>query len=243
MQIIAVENDKSLLGKLEALVSSEVPRVEFLGYERMDDVLSSLKTLEPDVAFLRIGREDGEIDGMILGKVLRAAFPRINLIFMAETDAYSAEALRLRASGYLRDPVTEEAVRTELKSLRFRPEENPCARLSVSKDKEIFLEQKRLRFRYNKTRDLAAYLIGRPGLVSTIPELEMALWGETNKKHRSYLQNILSDFSNALRAAGGENVMIRRRGRIGIAVAPDGGRSNGPPEIIESYGGKLKMSG
>ena len=63
---------------------------------------------------------------------------------------------------------------------------------------------------------LAKHLIRKKGSVFSTAELEQILWPGEMKSHRSYLQNVISDLSSALKGAGCKDILIRRRGWIGI---------------------------
>ncbi len=212
MRIIVLDQDTERREFLKEAILEAKPDAAVSVFQDADELLAGVRSIVPDAAFLRIETEP--LDGLILGRVLTGMFPRINLIFMAGSDDYTAEALRLRPSGYLKEPITSEAVREELCSLRYEP--GPVPKIKVLENQEVLSGDRPLSFKYSKTRALMNYLVGRDGEVCSTDDIEKYLWSESDKSHKSYLQNILADLSSSLKAAGCEDVLIRRRGQIGI---------------------------
>ena len=212
MRIIVLEPDSEKLIFLEKTLREASPNEEIAVFRDAGKLLQAMRSSSPDTAFLRVETEP--LNGLVLGQVLSAMFPRLNLIFLAETDKYTTEALRLRASGYLKEPITAEAVQEELRKLRYEPQRD--TRIKVLGNQEILAGEHPLNFKYSKTRELMNYLLVRNGAGCTTEDIENYLWEETGKKHKSYLQNILADLSSSLKAAGCEGVLIRRRGQVGI---------------------------
>lgn len=212
MRIVVLDQDAGRRAFLKKAILEAEPDALVSVFENMDELLTAVRSAAPDAAFLRIETEP--LDGLVLGRVLAGMFPRVNLIFMAESDDYTAEALRLRPSGYLKEPVTAEAVREELCSLRYEP--GPKTKIKILENQEVLSGGRPLNFKYSKTRVLMNYLVGRDGEVCSTADIEKYLWSETGKSHKSYLRNILADLSSSLKAAGCEDVLIRRRGQIGI---------------------------
>ena len=212
MRVIILDSDLERLVFLKKAVCETNPNVTVDTFQNVGKLLEAMRYLVPDAAFLRIEMEP--LSGLTLGQVLSGMFPRVNLIFMAEDDKYTAEALRLRASGYLKEPISREAVQEELQSLRYEPGSD--MKIKILGNQEIFAGEQPLNFKYSKTRDLMNYLVVRNGAVCSTEDIEQYLWDKADKSHKSYLQNILADLSSSLKAAGCEDVLIRRRGQVGI---------------------------
>ena len=83
---------------------------------------------------------------------------------------------------------------------------------------ECFIDGQPVRFKYSKTKEMLAYLVDRKGAMCTNGELLSILWGEDSEKKKSYLKNLKSDLTRALAEAGLEDVLVKYRGSIGIAV-------------------------
>ena len=211
MKVIILDRDNQKLEFLKSAVLKARPDASVRLFQDTDRLLEAVRDLVPDVAFLRIEMEP--LNGIILGRVLSGMFPKLNLIFMADSNQYAADAIKLRPSGYLSEPITEEIIGEELSRLRYEPGRQ--ARIKVLENQEVMAGEKILDFKYSKTRTLMKYLIVRNGTVFSTDEIEQYLW-QGDRTHKSYLRNILADLSSSLKAAGCEDVLIRRRGQVGI---------------------------
>ena len=209
--MIILDRDNQKLEFLKSAVLKARPDASVRLFQDTDRLLEAVRDLVPDVAFLRIEMEP--LNGIILGRVLSGLFPKLNLIFMADSNQYAADAIKLRPSGYLSEPITEEIIGEELSRLRYEPGRQ--ARIKVLENQEVMAGEKILDFKYSKTRTLMKYLIVRNGTVFSTDEIEQYLW-QGDRTHKSYLRNILADLSSSLKAAGCEDVLIRRRGQVGI---------------------------
>ena len=83
---------------------------------------------------------------------------------------------------------------------------------------ECFIDGQPIKFKYNKTKEMLAYLIDRKGAMCTNGELMSILWAEDSEKKKSYLKNLKADLTRVLAEAGMEGVLIKFRGAIGIAT-------------------------
>ena len=81
---------------------------------------------------------------------------------------------------------------------------------------EVFADSIPLRFKYVKTKELLAYLVDRCGALCSNREITAVLWEEDGRDHASYLKSIRADLVTVLEEYGSGNVLVRRRGGIGI---------------------------
>ena len=112
MKVIILDRDNQKLEFLKTAVLKARPDASVRLFQDTDRLLEAVRDLVPDVAFLRIEMEP--LNGIILGRVLSGMFPKLNLIFMADSNQYAADAIKLRPSGYLSEPITEEIIGEEL---------------------------------------------------------------------------------------------------------------------------------
>ena len=80
---------------------------------------------------------------------------------------------------------------------------------------EVYIDGIPVTSKYNKTRELFAFLVDKNGALASIHEIQASLW-EDGKDHISYLKNLRSDMIATLRESGVEDVLVRQHGRIGI---------------------------
>ncbi|MCR4657912.1 MAG: response regulator [Lachnospiraceae bacterium] len=219
MRIIAVDDEKLALEGLMTEIALASPDAELRGFRKPVEALNWCRDNNgADVAFLDI--EMAGLKGVDLAGELIRLFPDINVIFTTGYDEYAVEAMAMRASGYVLKPVTAEKIRTELSNLRNKPPERK-GRLYIRTfgTFEVFLDGIPVKFKYQKTKELLAWLIDRRGALSTNREIISVLWEDDtlSNDHSSYLKNIRTDLLNTLEECGYGDCIVRERGAMGIA--------------------------
>ena len=107
---------------------------------------------------------------------------------------------------------------------------------------EVFIDGIPVVSKYNKTRELFAYLVDKNGTLSGTEEIMDTLWEDGGANHVSYMKNIRSDMISTLQAHGLGDVIVRQYGRLGII--PDMincdyyDMLNGDPKAIAKYTGE-----
>lgn len=217
MKILAVDDEAIALDGLITSIKAAAPDAEVSGFSNISDAVFFAMTNQPDIAFLDINlRADSGID---LAKRLSDIVPNINIIFTTGHKQYMEQALEMHVSGYVVKPVTAEKIRNEIANLR-----NPVAaqktcrvRMQTFGDFEVFVDGTPMQFGYSRTKEILAYLVDCRGAMCTNGKLIDVLWEDDDPmSHRSYLGNLLSDLSNTLKNYDCEDIIIKRRGQIGI---------------------------
>ncbi len=223
MNIIVADDEKLALEGMMSTVIKAVPDSRVHGYRQAEAVLEAVQNMtEPvDVAFLDI--EMRGMSGMELAKKLMAHFPDINIVFVTGYSEYSLEALQIHASGYVMKPVTVEKIRKELEVLRHpvsSDDDKSSGRLYVKTfgNFEVLIDNVPAVFKYQKTKELFAYLIDRRGSMCSNSEIISVLWEDDDdgRMHISYLKNIRTDLLNVLGSCGMSDCIVRNRGEIGL---------------------------
>ncbi len=223
MQVLAIDDERIALEGLTDVIKKALPDAEVFSYRNALKALEEIDGKHIDIAFLDIEMRD--INGLEFADHLKERFPKINVIFTTGYSEYVGEAMGLHASGYIMKPVTLEKMKKEIDDLRY-----PIAESETPKDVlrvqtfgsfEVFKNDKVLRFQYNKTKELFAYLVDRSGALITNGEILGVLWEDdaNPEKKSSYLQNLRADMISTLTEAGFPDVIERKRGAI--AVVPD----------------------
>ena len=83
MEIIVLDREKEKLDFLKSAILKAKPDASVSLFQDADKLLERVRILSPDAAFLRIEMEP--LNGLILARVLNGMFPRLNVIFMAES--------------------------------------------------------------------------------------------------------------------------------------------------------------
>lgn len=220
MTIIAVDDEKIALEGLVEAIENVVPDADVYGFRDAKMALDFVSNHFCDVAFLDI--EMRNVNGIELARRVKISNPRVNIIFATGYDEYMSQAFLLRASGYVMKPITQEKIKQELDNLRnpVSVSEKKQIRVQTFGNFEVFYGDEPIKFQYSKTKEMLAYLIDRNGALCTNGELIGILWEdeENSKGHISYLKNIRKDLISTLEQYGQEGVVIRQRGKIGIAT-------------------------
>lgn len=242
MKILLVDDEKLQLIRLENAVKKVLPSATLYSFTNPLEALEKSKKEQIDIAFLDI--EMPLVNGIQLAKKLKTNNPKISIIFVTAYDNYALEAYRVHASGYLTKPVSEEKIKEEVELL------NNIVPLEKSKDIqikcfgnfEIFYKDEPIKFAYQKSKEVVAYLVDREGAVININELNAVLWEED---HKSYLRNLLADIQKTLKTLGASDVLVKRRNGYSIDVnkvdCDAYEYKNGNPDAIRLYRGEYMI--
>lgn len=213
MKILCVDDEKLQLTRLEETVKSVLPTAEVISYSNPLQALEDSKDNKIDIAFLDI--EMPKFNGIQLAKALKNTCPLINIIFVTAYDNYALEAYKIHASGYVSKPVNKDKVQEEIEGLRHPIElpSNKVIQVKCFGNFEIFYKGKPIRFGYQKSKEVLAYLVDREGASVNVNELNAVLWEED---HKSYLRNLISDIQKTLKEIDASDVFIKRHNECSI---------------------------
>ena len=213
MKILLVDDEELQLIRLEGVCKNLLPRAELFTFKNPLKVLES--DTKYDIAFLDI--EMPGINGIQLAKKLKAINPLIKIIFVTAYNDYALEAYRMHASGYVTKPVNEVKIKEEIDELEKAVVLTPTKKLQVKcfGNFEVFHNGEPVKFSYQKSKELFAYLIDREGASISVNELNAVLWEED---HKSYLRNLISDIQQTLKAVDCGDVFIKKHNACYIDV-------------------------
>ena len=216
MKIIAVDDEPIALEGLLDVIHEAAPQAQLNGFEYPEDALAFVDSHGCNIAFLDV--EMPEMSGVELATELKLRNPDVNIIFATGFGEYRKEAYELHASGYLTKPITVDKVRRELMELR-RPISSPKpVRVQTFGNFEVYVGGKPIAFKYNKTKELLAYLVDRKGALCTSGELQAIIF-EDGGSHESYMKSLRRDLLETLESYGCINIIAQQRGKLG--VVPD----------------------
>lgn len=216
MRILLVDDEELQLIRLEDEVKKVLPNADVSSFLNPLEALKDSKDKKIDIVFLDI--EMPGINGIELAKELKKSNPLINIIFVTAYNDYAIDAYKVHASGYLSKPVKAENIKKELDALRYPVELNGKNKISVKcfGNFEVFCNGEPLKFSYQKSKEVFAYLVDREGSAISINELNAVLWEED---HPSYLRNLIADVQSTLKNVGADDVFIKRHNSCYIDVA------------------------
>lgn len=228
---------KTSLEGIAFLILKMLPggELNIAGYASTKDLFASDNLKDADIAVLDYNCMNE--DGLNAVQALRRANRDLDIFIMSSDDRSVNKGFRIHPGGFLSKSLSEETVRNEFSRLgQLRVKEDALSPSPMSSSSspvmgikircfgsfEAFLDGTPIHFRYQKTKELLAYLIDRRGAMCTNRELEAYLWSESSdsgKRHYAYLLKIKEELIRIFKDAGYEDVLIRRRGNI--AINPD----------------------
>ncbi len=216
MKILLVDDEELQLMRLEKATKSVLLNGEFFAYTNPKKAFEENENNDIDIAFLDI--EMPEINGIQLAKKLKKANSNIKIIFVTAFNEYALEAYKVHASGYVSKPVNEEKIKEEIDELEKVVVLKPSKKLQVKcfGNFEIFYKGEPLKFSYQKSKEVFAYLIDREGASININELNAVLWEED---HKSYLRNLIADIQQTLKSIDCSDVFIKKHNGCSIDVS------------------------
>lgn len=213
MKIIAVEDEIIALEGILAILNEAAPGADIHGFRYGEDAIEYCKKENIDVAFLDI--QLGEMTGIEVGDKLIEINPKINVIFTTGFGSYRDVAFSMHASGYITKPVTLDKVKRELADLRRPVETNKAVRVKTFGNFEVYINNKPVAFKYNKTKELFAYLVDRKGSLCSFREILTVLF-EDDDGHENYLKSLRRDLLDVFTQNNLRDVIVSQRGSLAI---------------------------
>ena len=191
MITLSVDDQQEVTNLMKKMLTKIDPNGTHLTAANMDEAFSLLSD-EVQIIFLDI------------------EMPGISGLEAAELLAHS-----VHPSGFLAKPVDEQDILREITHLRY-PIEDVKSQIRVRCSPfAVFVGDKLLGFKSDRTVELFAYLVYRNGAICTNGELLGVLWeGDTDRNGR--LRQLIMDMRDCFREIGAENIIIKKYGKIGI---------------------------
>ena len=115
--VIMVDDRKVVLTGGLPILEEALPNATVTGFTNADEAIEYAKRNNISLAFLDI--EIRNMSGFDLCKILLEINPRTNIVFLTAYGDYSLDAWGTGASGFMLKPITLEAVKEQLKNLRY----------------------------------------------------------------------------------------------------------------------------
>lgn len=160
------------------------------------------------------------LNGIEFANKLKKLYPKTNFIFVTGYSDYMREAFKLDASDYIMKPVNVEQIRHALENLRYSVPENLLGdekkriQITCFGNFDILIDGNPVKFKFEKTKELLAYLVHRKGARCTSKEVIANLWEEEG--HDSYYRMLKKDLRDVLNKLGCEKIIYSERGKIGL---------------------------
>lgn len=215
MTILAVGTP---LNQLAQIIRAAEPHCELHVFEQMSEAIQAARegSITPEAAFFTLQNESDLQQARMLGE----RFPRMQAVLISQSPEFAMQAYQMHARGYILQPVTPEKIRCELDHLPpvAALAQSGCLRVQTFGNFEVFYQGKPLYFERNKTKELFAYLVDRRGAASSTAQICAVLWENKEYSHslQSYIQTLISDMMQSLRAIGMEHIILKRRNSIAL---------------------------
>ena len=177
MRILCLDDEPLALKMLEAAIREAKPGADVTAFRKQADLLADAKQNGCDVAFLDIHMRG--MNGVEVAKRLKQSNPKMNIIFVTGVSEYKADAMDMRASGYIMKPVTKEEVARELEELRFPiiPKNDALLKVQCFGNFDVFLpDGTPVHFERSRSKEIFAYLVHRHGSSCSTREIAAALF-------------------------------------------------------------------
>ena len=212
MNILLADDEELQLIRLENACKSVLKDATFLKFTNPLNITDENISIT-DIAFLDIGMPG--INGIQLAKKMKSIKPEIKIIFVTAYDDYALEAYKVHASGYITKPVSEERIKEEISELEKTVDLTPTKKLQIKcfGNFEIFYKGEPVKFSYQKSKEVFAYLVDREGSLININEINAVMWEED---HKSYLRNLIADIQQTLKSIDCSEIFIKKRNGCAI---------------------------
>jgi DNA-binding LytR/AlgR family response regulator len=229
LQAYLVEDEPAARAELRFLVE-KAEDVEIVGEAGdADSATEEILDLEPDVCFVDIQIPGG--GGLELAARLKAALPRLHVVFATAFAQHAVQAFELEATDYVLKPFAEERVHGALERVRARVAEEEASRAAAQPLERLAVE--RARRTYVIDLDDALYFCTDGGLVYvqtrggerfgcnfTLRDLEDQLDGRKFFRcHREYIVNLTRVREIVPQAAGTYRLVLDDEAKSEVAVA------------------------
>ena len=214
-----VLDDELLAGEYLATLIKEVD--EKADVITVNNPIKALEIIKEsfDVCFIDIQMPG--LNGIEFANELKKLHSKINIIFVTGYSNYMGEAFKLDASDYIMKPANVEQIQHALENLRYSVSEN----ISPEKEKriqmtcfgnfEVLIDGNPVKFKFEKTKELLAYLVHRKGARCSSKEVIANLWEDDG--HDSYYRMLKKDLQDVLNSLGCGDIIYSERGKIGLA--------------------------
>lgn len=176
MRVLLADGDHSTLVKLERICKT-VEGVEMIGVV-LDVAKAVCLAAQEKADLIFLGITPDETDLLALSHQLRAARPKLQIVFVAADEQFAMDAWRADACGYLLKPVDAAVVRQVLSraGLLWAVEKGEGIELSTFGRFDMFVNGRPVEFKHEKARELLALMTARLGGTTTMDVVIDRLW-------------------------------------------------------------------
>ena len=223
MRFLLVDDESLMLEDVKNAISKAVPDCQIDAFTTAKATLDFLGNMQGDntpfdVAFLDI--QLGQSNGLVLAKQLKDIQADLHIIFVTGYAQYAVSAFAMHATGYLMKPVNPIDIERELTFIygEDKVKGDMHIRIQTFGGFAVFVNDKLLSFKRQKSKELLACLVDRHGADITTRLACTLLWEDKSydRKLKNYFQIVLRELRHTLKEAGVEELLIRGYNRLAI---------------------------
>ncbi len=213
--VIVLDDERIAMEGLAELLKEIRPDFDVHGFTMAEEALAFSSEHHCMIAFLDI--EMFGLSGIDVARKLKEDNPEINIVFTTAYSNYALDAFDLHASGYLLKPIRRSKLEQELKNLRYTSIDTKSAvKIQTFGEFEVYVNEQPVTFKYNKTKELLAFLVDRRGVLCSRKMICAVLFGDEYESKRSYYNNIHADLIHTFQELDCENIILNERGSLGL---------------------------
>ena len=209
MIAITVDDERPMLKALTDIVEASPDIEKVYDFSACSAALEWISENSADVAFLDINMRG--MGGLALAERIVEFCPECKIVFCTGYEEYALDAIRLRCSGYLMKPITQEDVQREIDYIKSKNSDASLLEVTCFGNFEVLKNGEALTFKRTKAKELFAVLVDRNGAGITGKQICAVMWPENTDdvKNMDYLRHLVGDLKKALANVGAEKVFCQ----------------------------------
>ncbi|MDY2959709.1 MAG: response regulator [Hornefia sp.] len=169
-----------------------------------------------DVCFIDIQMPG--LNGIEFADKLKSVYPKTNFIFVTGYSEYMRNAFELDASGYIMKPANSKQVKHAIENLRYTKDipkvKSHKIKVICFGNFDVLIDDEPVKFKFDKTKELMAFLVHKKGARCTNKEVMATLWEDEG--HSSYYRMLKKDLQDTLGNLKCGEIIYSERGSIGL---------------------------
>lgn len=199
MRVILIDDEQLALEVLEILIQ-KVSDIQIVGkFTNPLAVYDELEQLNVDAIFLDM--EMGSIHGLVFAEQLLVHYPHIDIVFVTAHAQFAIEAFEVNAIDYLLKPVGVERLEKTILKLKSKQDlHKQTEEKNIVNNRRLFVqsfgncrlidsEQKEVKWRTKKAKELFAYLWHHRGNPVSRAYIIEALWGDLEEERATTIMH------------------------------------------------------
>lgn len=158
--------------------------------------------------------------GMELARKIRNSGDDGLIIFLTTDKNYALESYDVEAFRYMVKPMDKErclsSLQAAIKHINMRRAANADTKVTFQCFGyfEVFANDKAIKFKHTKTKEVLAFLVDAKGAMCTNAEICANIWDDEG--HEEYLKVLKRDLLATLQEYDCEEILVAQRGKMGI---------------------------